>query len=159
MSPAFINRFDVIVFENQLEGLSDNDLSSFIKFLLNNIKYQNILYKNLYGDEENEISEEATKKLDSVDKEEEVINPNPSQLSRTNSDLENLINPNIKRDDEENSEDEEFSDTKSDTTNKISNKENEENFEPELIDLIVKNFDKNKNTVSYLYLLCKSEKK
>ncbi len=45
MSPSFINRFDVFVFENQLEGLNDNDLSSFIKFLLNHIKYRNILYK------------------------------------------------------------------------------------------------------------------
>jgi hypothetical protein len=56
MSPAFINRFDVIVFENQLEDLNNDELKNFIKFLLDNYKYINTLY---YGEsEENTINEE-----------------------------------------------------------------------------------------------------
>ena len=63
MSPAFINRFDVIVFENQLEGLNKNDLESFINFLFKNIKYKNNLYIN-EDDEEDIVPESAKTKIE-----------------------------------------------------------------------------------------------
>ena len=67
MSPAFINRFDVIVFENQLEDLNNDELKNFIKFLLDNYKYINTLYCE--ESEENTINEEDLKKIQNFENE------------------------------------------------------------------------------------------
>jgi len=44
ISPAFVNRFEVIVLENQLKGLKDEKIKSFIELLCN--KYQKECHDN-----------------------------------------------------------------------------------------------------------------
>ena len=41
MSPAFVNRFDVIVLEDQMENLADNEKKELITFLLINSYKEN----------------------------------------------------------------------------------------------------------------------
>ena len=61
MSPAFVNRFDVIVLEDQIESLNEEDKKELIKFLLINSykenKIKDIIKKqeNLELEEKNEI--------------------------------------------------------------------------------------------------------
>ena len=64
MSPAFINRFDVIVLEDQIESLNEKEKKELIKFLLinsyNENKINSIIKKqeNLELEEKNEIKKE-----------------------------------------------------------------------------------------------------
>ena len=61
MSPAFVNRFDFIVLEDQIESLNEEDKKELIKFLLINSykenKIKDIIKKqeNLELEEKNEI--------------------------------------------------------------------------------------------------------
>ena len=61
MSPTFLNRFDVIVLEDQIESLNEEDKKELIKFLLINSykehKIKDIIKKqeNLELEEKNEI--------------------------------------------------------------------------------------------------------
>ena len=86
MSPAFVNRFDVIVLENQLENLSDNQLSDFItniyvsfdripekKKKLNLIEQQNL--EGIHFDDEDEEEEENQN-----NEEENEINENKEEI-------------------------------------------------------------------------------
>ena len=65
MSPAFVNRFDVIVLEDQLESINEDEKKELIKFLLIN-SYKENKVKNLITkqeevqekDNEPEINEE-----------------------------------------------------------------------------------------------------
>ena len=54
MSPAFVNRFDVIVLENQIESLNEEKKKELIKFLLIN-SYQENKIKEIIKKEEKEI--------------------------------------------------------------------------------------------------------
>ena len=72
MSPAFINRFDVIVLEDQLTGLTDNDFKELIKFEFN--YFQNELYKNIKY--KNEVDEHNKKKKEKNKKNKEEKNNN-----------------------------------------------------------------------------------
>ena len=57
MSPAFVNRFDIIVLEDQLECLNENEKKELIKFLLkNSLKEEN--YKKKF-EKENKNEEEV----------------------------------------------------------------------------------------------------
>ena len=61
MSPAFVNRFDFIILEDQIESLNEEDKKELIKFLLINSykenKIKDIIKKqeNLELEEKNEI--------------------------------------------------------------------------------------------------------
>ena len=62
MSPAFVNRFDVIVLEDQIESLNEEDKKELIKFLLINSYKENRIkaiikkQENLELEEKNEIN-------------------------------------------------------------------------------------------------------
>ena len=64
ISPAFINRFDVIVLEDQIESLNEEDKKELIKFLLINSYKENRIkaiikkQENLELEEKNEINKE-----------------------------------------------------------------------------------------------------
>ena len=83
------------------------------------------------------------------------------QISNQNLDFHIQRQYNIDQE-KSNSEEEEYSDKKSEIlselSNQTSNKDNEVKIIPEIVDLIFKNFEKKKNSVSYLYKLCKSVK-
>ena len=57
MSPAFVNRFDVIVLENQIESLNEEEKKELIKFLLIN-SYQENKIKAIIQKQEKEIEKE-----------------------------------------------------------------------------------------------------
>ena len=46
MSPAFVNRFDFIVLEDQIESLNEEDKKELIKFLLINSYKENKIKDN-----------------------------------------------------------------------------------------------------------------
>ena len=64
MSPAFVNRFDFIVLEDQIESLNEEDKKELIKFLLINSYKENKIkaiikkQENLELEEKNEINKE-----------------------------------------------------------------------------------------------------
>ena len=53
MSPAFVNRFDVIVLENQLEDVTDENLSELISYLM--LSFERIPKKKIEIKEKNKI--------------------------------------------------------------------------------------------------------
>ena len=61
MSPAFVNRFDVIVLENQLENLNDNELEKLISNIF--VSFDRIPEKKIKNEEEENEEEEAKKAL------------------------------------------------------------------------------------------------
>ena len=76
MSPAFINRFEVIVLEDQLIGLNDDNFKELIKFEFN--YFQNELYKNhKYKNEADKKKKEKYKKLEIFEDNNKLINENP----------------------------------------------------------------------------------
>ena len=58
MSPAFVNRFDVIVLEDQIESLNEEDKKELIKFLLINSYKENKIKDIIKKQEKNEINKE-----------------------------------------------------------------------------------------------------
>ena len=89
MSPAFVNRFDIIVLEDQLENISEKEFSDLVKLLMNqpNIFPQ----ENELEDEEKEEKEEKRNKiLKELEKKKEIIYDNDEELS----DNEEEINKN-----------------------------------------------------------------
>ena len=55
MSPAFINRFDVIYFDEQLNIESLEKINEFIAYLLNKIEIPNYIEKNNYDDKSSKL--------------------------------------------------------------------------------------------------------
>ena len=55
MSPAFINRFDVIYFDEQLNIESLEKINEFIAYLLNKIEIPNHIEKNNYDDKSSKL--------------------------------------------------------------------------------------------------------
>ena len=111
MSPAFVNRFDVIVLEDQLEDIGEK-INELIKFFLNRCSEERILeekekkenIKNdkwgFDSDENEEIEGEEEKKNEKVEKAEEfdkklidLIRKKFFELNDRNSEK---INPDIK---------------------------------------------------------------
>ena len=69
MSPAFVNRFDVIVLENQIESLNEEEKKELIKFLLIN-SYQENKIKAIIRKQEKEIEkgkDEINQELEDID--------------------------------------------------------------------------------------------
>ena len=71
MSPDFINRFNVIVLEDQLENLDDDSKKSLVKFLLVNSYNENRIHQTIKEQEQKEKNNGTDEKLD---KELENIN-------------------------------------------------------------------------------------
>jgi hypothetical protein len=84
MSPAFVNRFDVIVLENQLEKLNDSQLSELISnlFISFEIIPQKQKKENINNQEENEIiliEEDNNEENEEENEEIEKVNDNTNQ--------------------------------------------------------------------------------
>ena len=64
MNPAFINRFDVIYFDEQFESLEKNN--EFIAYLLNKIETPNHIEKNNFDDKSSKLDSSMieSKKID-----------------------------------------------------------------------------------------------
>ena len=72
MSPAFVNRFDVIVLENQLENLNDNELEKLISNIF--VSFDRIPEKKIKNEEEENEEESAKNKLiKRIEKKENTI--------------------------------------------------------------------------------------
>ena len=59
MSPAFVNRFDIIVLEDQMENITESELSTLVKLLMNQ---PNIFPKEDEYEEKEAIEEERKKR-------------------------------------------------------------------------------------------------
>ena len=71
MSPAFINRFDVIVLENQLEGISQNELEKLITDLMKVTKQTSANSEKNASEDEEDSSDCYDSSSDEYDDEEE----------------------------------------------------------------------------------------
>ena len=155
MSPAFINRFDVIFLEDQMEAISENDKKELVKFLLINSYKENKIKKIIERDEKKEENQtnsiqEFGEKIDerqNAIKNEENSKKNINTNEQYNDDIDGLSaeegmgvperTPNISFEDDENSLDENYVD-------KFEKKEKEDQ-ENSLEDIFKDDDKENKN--------------
>lgn len=102
MSPALVNRFDVIVLEDQMEGIEDEEKKELIKFLLINSYKENRVKAIILKQENQEKEKDVT-----IDKEFENIDF--SNLTATNpNDNENIENGEENYGEEEDQENQDY---------------------------------------------------
>ena len=87
MSPAFVNRFDVIVLEDQMESISEEEKKELIKFLLIN-SYKENRIKNIITKQEKVQEKEKEPEIDN-----ELLNMDFSAYQETQNTEQNVEQP------------------------------------------------------------------
>ena len=171
MSPAFVNRFDIIVLENQIENINLDEFGILVQFLMNQ---SNIFHneekrdKELEEQEEAKKEEEKKKKLEESKKKEEFKydNYDDEPMEENEAQENNKGGINMKElyndDDEDEEEEEEEDDEESENKIKNDDKNKEKNgilFSPsaKLINLIYSKFkSEGCNNIYKLSKLCRA---
>ncbi|KAH0791477.1 hypothetical protein GPJ56_004588 [Histomonas meleagridis] len=154
ISPAFLNRFDVIVLENQLDSLNEKSMKELIQMLMNRF--------NKFEQTNEEVKDQGSENDD-----EEIVffDDNDNEYSDNEYSINNDYEEIIINDDNDNEEiiinDEKEEDLQSSDNHQPEEVHNEQKIKspeltPNLIDEVYKKISKSEITMYWLAFLCKA---